>query len=41
MPGFEMLVPDTSRVLRRPYEGLSEDNELMAELFGRQRNTVT
>ena len=34
-----MLVPDTSRVYRRPYEGLAEDGDLLAELYNRDRVT--
>ena len=36
---YEMLVPDTSRVYRRPYEGLAEDGDLLAELYNRERVT--
>ena len=39
LPGYEMLVPDTSRVYRRVYEGLAEDGDLLAELYNRDRVT--
>jgi len=35
----EMIVPDVSRVYRRPYVGLTQHMELLSELFNRQRAT--
>jgi beta-1,2-N-acetylglucosaminyltransferase len=35
----EMVVPDVSRVYRRPYEGLSEQADMLTELFNRPRLT--
>ena len=37
--GIEMIVPDVSRVYRRPYEGLSEQPEYLKEVFNRDRVT--
>jgi len=34
-----MLVPDVSRVYRRPYVGVTEHMELVSELFNRPRTT--
>jgi len=36
---WEMLVPDVSRVYRRPYVGLTQHMDLLAELFNRPRVT--
>ena len=36
---YEMIVPDVSRVYRRPYEGLSGQADFLTELFNRQRIT--
>ncbi|ELU14958.1 hypothetical protein CAPTEDRAFT_220050 [Capitella teleta] len=35
----EMVVPDVSRVYRRPYEGLSEQADFLKQLFNRPRVT--
>lgn len=37
--GKDILTPDVSRVYRRPYEGLSEEADLLTELFNRDRMT--
>ena len=37
---YEMIVPDISRVYRRPFEGLSTHTEYMTELFNRERQTI-
>ena len=39
LSGMEMIIPDTSRVYRRPYEGLSEQGDMLTELFNRARIT--
>ena len=39
LQGREMIIPDVSRVYRRPYEGLSEQAEFLTELFNRARHT--
>eukprot|EP00914_Ancora_sagittata_P000465 GHVO01001225.1.p1 GENE.GHVO01001225.1~~GHVO01001225.1.p1 ORF type:complete len:168 (-),score=21.11 GHVO01001225.1:419-901(-) len=36
---LEMIFPDVSRVYRRPYEGLSEQGDLLKQLFNRPRVT--
>jgi hypothetical protein len=35
----EMIVPDVSRVYRRPYEGLTEQMDLLSQLFNQRRAT--
>ena len=39
LAGKEMVVPDVSRVYRRPYVGLTQHMELLSELFNRRRTT--
>ena len=36
---YEMIIPDQSRVYRRPFEGLSSQADYMTELFNRERST--
>ncbi|XP_014676599.1 PREDICTED: protein O-linked-mannose beta-1,2-N-acetylglucosaminyltransferase 1-like [Priapulus caudatus] len=35
----DVIIPEVSRVYRRPHVGVSKDNSLLDELFGRQRAT--
>ncbi|CAH1783634.1 unnamed protein product [Owenia fusiformis] len=39
--GIELVVPDVSRVYRRPYEGMSDQAGLLQQLFNRQKRITS